>query len=161
MVNKGSKIPKGSKTKSGGSYQSKNVDIGIQAEQRVLYSIPDEYEPERVTKDKTSPDGGIPDIRIYSANNQRLIEVKSISKDIADGHGRAQFKRKEIRDLAEYDGLVLFEVRCGKSKRYYKTEAEEVWDLLKDERGNELKLEYSQIISFEEVDPDDPSIWLE
>lgn len=161
MVSKGGKISKGGKVKAGSSYQSKNVGIGIQAEQRILDSIPDELEPERVTKDKTSPDGGIPDIRIYSANNQRLIEVKSISKDIQEGHGRAQFKRTEIRDLAKMDGLVLFEVRSGKSKRYYKAEAEEVYDLLKDETGDELKLEYSQITSFEEVSPDDPSIWLE
>ncbi len=161
MAKKGGKISSGGKFKTGSSYQSKNVQTGLEAERKVLDAIPAALEAERVTKGKTSPDGGIPDIRIYSANNQRLIEVKSIAKNTSDGHGRAQFLRGEIKDLSDFDGLVIFEVRDRGSKRYYKAEAKEVYNLLKDEQGDELKLEYSEITSFEKVDLGDLSIWME
>jgi hypothetical protein len=159
------------KTRRSGINRS-NVQTGIRAENRVLNAIPKEYYPERITKDKMSPDGGIPDIKYRKNGKDHYVEVKSVGKIILDQdggvvHGRAQFLRKELIDLVTKDGIVIFEVRDRRKQwegqgnlkgvvdsgevTYHKASAKDVYDLVKDESGNELKVEYSEIISFKEI----------
>jgi hypothetical protein len=134
-----------------------NVEVGIEAEKRVAKMFRNNgYKVEHVTKEKTSHDGGIPDLKVTKKGYSTLVEVKSVRTyvDSGDGieHGRAQFQRNEIRDLAKQGGIVVFEVRITdkklrESKRRYYTwnYADTIYKRVKDEEGEELKYEYNQL----------------
>lgn len=147
------------------NYQS-NIRRGIAAEERVLKTIPSKFNPKRVTPNKRIFDKGAPDITFIRKGKVIPVEVKSIREYTRDGHGRAQFLRSELRYLAQNNGIIIFEVRHSSKdgwekkrkyqKSYFKAPASKVWNILKQESGSELKLEFSQITSFKRVSSDNP-----
>lgn len=157
-IKKGSKIAWGSRFSTRGQVNAVNVDQGIRAEQRILDSIHADYQPKRVTKGKENPDKGKPDIELIINGKKRFVEVKSIAEFLSGGqHGRAQFLRDEIRNLAKNNDLVIFEIRKSEYKKeYYLAKARKVYALIKDEEGEELKVEYSQIVQFQKVNIENP-----
>lgn len=162
---KGSSGVKSSRfSKYRGVQNRKNVKTGIAAEDRVKDQFPKSAKVERVTPDKQTFDGGKPDLIVIMGGQRRAVEVKSVGEYVDDGdhvsHGRAQFLRSEIDELAKKNGVVVFEVRKRDKKlresgrkEYYVADAKEVHKLLQGEKGEEVKLEYSQIVTFRKWQP--------
>jgi len=131
--------------------QQANIDVGLAAEKRVQHKLGNDAV---FLSSKETFDSGKPDLRYKN----RLVEVKSFREYVKEGedryaHGRVQFLRSELENLANQNGFIIIELRysdkqgreTGK-RDYFQASAQEILALVADEQGEELKVEYSQVL---------------